>query len=102
MRSRARISFNTDINKNHIWKFHALCAKSFDDSAKNRYFLGFYNGSRNMFVNRGLGSCLCYLSNNDAKTCSYGLTFSSNAEIKYFCPIKAYFHAFDTFLKSFF
>lgn len=37
--------------KNMSRKFHVLCAKHFGNSAKDRYFLRFHIGSRNMFVN---------------------------------------------------
>ena len=74
-------------------------AKSLDDSAKNRYFLGFHNGSRNMFVNRGMRSCLCYFSNNDAHM---GWHFQGTLKLSISVLLKHIFMYLTHFLKVFF
>ena len=77
--------------------FKRLCAKSFDDSAKDCYFNRFHNGSKNMFIPRKIGFFIFY--DNVIKTCSHGLENSKNIEIKYLLNFKAYFCVLDTFPK---
>ena len=69
-------------------KFQGFDECKFGGSEKNRYFLKIPNWQHILIWEHKRGKLAYYFLNNAAKTCSFGLKFLENIEIKHFFQSK--------------